>query len=478
MRLRSDEQLLAAFRAGHEAAFAAIHDRYRQRLFAYARQMLGGSRQDAEDVLQDVFLRAYATLRADGRAVALRPWLYRVAHNRCVDQMRRPAPAPVEIGEDTPWERPSASLHDPLETAQRREELARLVVDIRRLPEQQRSALLMREIDGMSYGELAGALEVSVPAVKSLLVRARMGLAEAGEARDAACGEIRADLAQSHDRGVRVSGHARRHLRDCDGCTRFRVALRATSAGMGALMPGGGPLAALAQTIGLGGAGSGAAAAVGGGGGMSAAWSAAAVTKLGALVGAAAIAAGGAGTVGERLGGGAAGGKHPVHDRTERTERGDAPAGSRGDPAGTGPEQGERSSAAAVAAGGPPAGRVSSRQGAEQRAGARRAGDRERGGKRVRSPRVAPPAPSPPALSGPAGLVPAVIGDLLGDSQEAPGSSPQPAPAGPEPEGAAGDQATEPAGAGGGGQGGSAPQSTRSAASGTAASDGAGPARP
>ncbi|HEV2752550.1 MAG TPA: RNA polymerase sigma factor, partial [Solirubrobacteraceae bacterium] len=305
MRLRSDEQLLAAFRTGSESAFAAIHDRYRQRLFAYARQMLGGSRQDAEDVLQDVFLRAYATLRADGRAVTLRPWLYRVAHNRCVDQIRRPAPAPVEIGEDTPWERPSASLHDPLESAQRREELARLVADIRRLPEQQRSALLMREIDGMTYGELAAALEVSVAAVKSLLVRARTGLAEAGEAREAACGDIRADLADSHDRGVRVSGHARRHLRDCDGCTRFRVALRATSTGMGALLPGGpGPLAALAQSIGLAGAGSGAATAAGASGGMSAAWSAGAVTKVTALVGAAVIAAGGAGQVSEKLGGG------------------------------------------------------------------------------------------------------------------------------------------------------------------------------
>ncbi|HEV2769920.1 MAG TPA: RNA polymerase sigma factor, partial [Solirubrobacteraceae bacterium] len=299
MRLRSDEQLLVAFRTGSEAAFAAIHDRYRQRLLAYARQMLGGSRQDAEDVLQDVFLRAYAMLRTDGRAVVLRPWLYRVAHNRCVDQLRRPAPAPVEIGEDSVGERPSASLPDPIESAQRREELARLVVDIRRLPEQQRSALLMREIDGMSYGELAGALEVSMPAVKSLLVRARMGLAEAGEARDAACGDIRADLADSHDRGVRISGHARRHLRDCDGCTRFRVALRATSAAMGALVPGGpGPFAALAQAIGLGGGGSGAVA----GGGWSAVGSAGGMIKVAALVGTAAIAAGGAGTAG--LGGG------------------------------------------------------------------------------------------------------------------------------------------------------------------------------
>ena len=70
LRLRSDEQLLALFRAGSEEAFGAIHDRYRQRLFAYVRQMLSkGPRQDAEDVMQDVFVRAYGALRADEREV-------------------------------------------------------------------------------------------------------------------------------------------------------------------------------------------------------------------------------------------------------------------------------------------------------------------------------------------------------------------------------------------------------------------------
>ena len=93
LRLRSDEQLLALFRAGSAEAFSTLHDRYRQRLFAYVRQMLSGaSRQDAEDVLQDVFVRAYGALRADDRPVQVRAWLYRVAHNRCIDHLRRPTP--------------------------------------------------------------------------------------------------------------------------------------------------------------------------------------------------------------------------------------------------------------------------------------------------------------------------------------------------------------------------------------------------
>src|SRR5919202_5852202 len=98
LRLRSDEQLVALVRAGSEEAFAVIHDRYRQRLFAYVRQMLSpGSRQDAEDVMQDVFVRAYGALRADAREVNLRAWLYRVAHNRCIDHLRRPPPPAAEL---------------------------------------------------------------------------------------------------------------------------------------------------------------------------------------------------------------------------------------------------------------------------------------------------------------------------------------------------------------------------------------------
>src|SRR5947209_4239739 len=135
LRLRSDEQLVALFRSGSEDAFRAIHDRYRARLLAYTRQMLGGSRQDAEDVLQDVFFRAYGALRADARPVALRAWLYRVAHNRCIDQIRRPAPAPSEVLEVSRPPQP-----DPPSETERREDLRRLVTDVGRLPDQQRSA--------------------------------------------------------------------------------------------------------------------------------------------------------------------------------------------------------------------------------------------------------------------------------------------------------------------------------------------------
>src|ERR1700729_3253358 len=80
LRLLPDEQLVTHFRSGSEDAFRAIHDRYRTRLFAYTRQMLAGSAADAEDAVQEIFVRAYAGLRANDRQLALRAGLYRVAH--------------------------------------------------------------------------------------------------------------------------------------------------------------------------------------------------------------------------------------------------------------------------------------------------------------------------------------------------------------------------------------------------------------
>jgi hypothetical protein len=217
-----------------------------------------------------------------------------VAHNRCIDHVRRPHPPAAEI-----FEMSRKPLLDPVDEAQRRDDLRRLVVDVGRLPAQQRSALLMREIDGLSYADLAAALDVTVPAVKSLLVRARVGLVEAQQSRDADCGEIRRDLLASYDRGVKASGRARRHMRECDGCREYRSALRGVRRSFAALAPAGaGPVALVAKLLGIGGAGAGGgAAAAGGGGGAVLAGGAATATtacKVAAVVCATAITAGGA----------------------------------------------------------------------------------------------------------------------------------------------------------------------------------------
>jgi RNA polymerase sigma factor (sigma-70 family) len=327
LRLRSDEQLVRLFREGNDEAFRVIHDRYRSRLLAYARQMLSGSRLDAEDALQEVFVRAYAALRADDREISLRAWLYRVAHNRCIDELRRPAPpAPEELELMRP---PSA---DPIATTEQRESLRRLVADVRRLPEQQRSALLMREMVGLPYQDLAAALDVTVPAVKSLLVRARIGLAQAAEARDTACVAIREELATAQERGVRASGLARRHMHDCADCRSYRGELRAAPARFAALVPALGPGALLAKLLGIGGggaAGGAGASAAGGGAAASAAGTAAVgggalsavgVSHVVAVVAVAVAGAGGAVEVQQSLG------AHHQHHRPAAIVRSIAPS--------------------------------------------------------------------------------------------------------------------------------------------------------
>jgi len=275
---------VSLFRGGSEEAFRAIHDRYRARMFAYTRQMLSGSAVDAEDAVQEIFVRAYSGLRTSDRELALRAWLYRIAHNRCIDELRRPQSVATEA---IPATVPNTG-GDPVVRMEQRDALKRLIADVQRLPDQQRSALLMRELTGMTYADVAGALGVSVPAVKSLLVRARVGLAQANEARDTACARIREDLIVAHDRGVRASGLARRHLRDCPHCRQFRTEVRGVSRQLAAFVPALGPLGVIAKVLGIGGGG-GAAAGTGALAGSGAGATAAATGAAGGIAGSGAV---------------------------------------------------------------------------------------------------------------------------------------------------------------------------------------------
>ena len=137
---------------------------------------------------------------------------------------------------------------------------------MQRLTDRQRSALLMREVDGMSYEELADALGLTtVTAVRSLLVRARLGLVETMTARETDCEEIRQDLLEAHDRGARTSRRARRHLCQCEACGSLHERLFSVRRSLAALSPG---APSLAKLFGFGGSAStaGASGALAGGG--------------------------------------------------------------------------------------------------------------------------------------------------------------------------------------------------------------------
>ena len=123
---------MSLFRAGNDEAFRVIHDRYRVRLIAYARQMLASSPADPEDAVQEIFVRAYSYLRSNSRELALRAWLYRIAHNRCIDDLRRPAAVATEAIDELS----DATGGDPHDRVEQRDALRRLIVDVQRLPDQ------------------------------------------------------------------------------------------------------------------------------------------------------------------------------------------------------------------------------------------------------------------------------------------------------------------------------------------------------
>ncbi|MDX6714964.1 MAG: hypothetical protein QOH30_1522, partial [Baekduia sp.] len=86
----TDEALVAAVRAGSDAAFSAIVRRYEPQLTAYARQVLGGRHHDAEECVQDAFVRGLRSMQNNDAEIALRPWLHAIVRNRCLDQLRKP----------------------------------------------------------------------------------------------------------------------------------------------------------------------------------------------------------------------------------------------------------------------------------------------------------------------------------------------------------------------------------------------------
>jgi RNA polymerase sigma factor (sigma-70 family) len=232
LRLQSDERLVALTRRGNQAAYEALVARYQARLLAFCRHMLG-SREDAEDVLQEVFAAAYNAMVADERPLNVRPWLYRIARNRSLNHLRRVQ----AIGVDSMDVHLSENGASTADKVHRREEFRLLVQDVQGLAETQRTALLLREIDALSYEQIAEAMETTVPSVKSLLVRARVSLAESAEARHLTCEEVRDELGEVAEGLHRTSPPVRRHLRTCDRCAAFRKELRRTNRALAAVFP-------------------------------------------------------------------------------------------------------------------------------------------------------------------------------------------------------------------------------------------------
>ena len=232
LRLQSDEKLVQLTRRGNQAAYEVLVARYDARLIGFTRHMLG-SREDAEDVVQETFAAAYNAMVADDRPINVKPWLYRIARNRSLNHLRRNTAIPVDSFDMHVSDHGSTTA----DKVHKKEEFRQLMADVQDLPETQKTALLLREIDALSYDQIAEAMETTVPSVKSLLVRARVGLAEAAEARKLTCEEVREELGEVAEGLKRLSPPVRRHLRDCERCSTFRKSLKDNNKALALMLP-------------------------------------------------------------------------------------------------------------------------------------------------------------------------------------------------------------------------------------------------
>jgi RNA polymerase sigma factor (sigma-70 family) len=171
---QSDARLVDLVRAGNDRAFEAIVLRYRRPLLRHCRRLLPAGR--AEDVVQEALLRALEAMRGDERELQLGPWLNRIAQNTAIDWLRQT---------DCNWKELDDRVDGVEEThaaVERRARFHAVVSDIDTLPERQRRALVLRELEGRSYDEIAAALGVSGDGVRQLLNRARNAMRAAAGA--------------------------------------------------------------------------------------------------------------------------------------------------------------------------------------------------------------------------------------------------------------------------------------------------------
>jgi RNA polymerase sigma factor (sigma-70 family) len=167
LRAQSDRRLVRLVRDGYEAAFDEIMRRYGASLRRYAAALVGGR---AEDVTQDAFSKALQAIRRNETEIELRPWLYRIVRNTALNDIRDRRPATLALADGIVGQGGVA------EEVERREEMAELTDRLRALPEQQRAAIVMRELEGLGHDEIASALGISDGAARQAIHRARTAL--------------------------------------------------------------------------------------------------------------------------------------------------------------------------------------------------------------------------------------------------------------------------------------------------------------
>ena len=177
-----DTKLMLDFCAGDLAAFRRLVERNQAVVFKLAARYLGDA-VEAEDVAQDVFLRVHGAARDYRPSAKFTTWVYRITVNVCLNRLRSAKARPtvsLEAGNEDLGEGAIDVASTDAETPSSRLEHRELESKIREaldaLPEPQRAAVLLRRFDELSYEQIAEVMETTVPAVKSLLSRARRSL--------------------------------------------------------------------------------------------------------------------------------------------------------------------------------------------------------------------------------------------------------------------------------------------------------------
>ncbi|MBW3607384.1 MAG: sigma-70 family RNA polymerase sigma factor, partial [Actinobacteria bacterium] len=185
---------------------------------------------DAADALQNTMLKALRALPGETRQIALKAWLYRIAHNESISLLRARRP-------DSDLDA-AAHVGDPRteNLAESRERLRDLTADLSELTEKQRASLLMRELGGLEFSDVAGALQVTASAAKQSVYEARCVLQALEEGRAMDCDLVRRTLSDGDRRTLRAM-KLRGHLRACAGCRDFEHALHRRPAQLAALAP-------------------------------------------------------------------------------------------------------------------------------------------------------------------------------------------------------------------------------------------------
>ncbi len=220
--------LVKCLHAGDDRAFETIFKRHYAPLLSYCRHMLG-DQDAAEDALQQALIKAHRALLGGTSPRELRPWLYAIARNCCLSAIAARKPTAL-LTDHTP------SLAGLSERVHEREDLRELVADVARLPEDQRSALLLAELDDLSHQAIAAIVGCPVSRVKALIYQARSALIADRDARNASCQDIREQLSVAHGGELR-RGPLRRHLKLCVGCRDFQLAVNTQRQSLAIVLP-------------------------------------------------------------------------------------------------------------------------------------------------------------------------------------------------------------------------------------------------